>query len=375
MKLVPNPMLSSRMQQMDTSAIRRMFDLSAKLSDPINLSIGKPHFPTPPPIIEALSRSAQEGHTAYTPTQGILALREAMAQKYRERNGFEAHPDNILISSGVASLIQLLFLACVEKGSSILLSDPAFLIYKSLATFFGAQIKTFPENFNPKEMDIDELSKGGLKLIIICHPSNPSGHVYTPEQLQCLAKLAKKGRALLVSDEIYELYDYDHSFQSAANFYPNTLTLSGFSKSYSMTGLRLAAAHGPPDVIRAMITLQQYTVVCAPSIVQHAGLTALKLDMSQYIQEYKKNRDYCLKRLQKLNNIRFHHPSGAFYIFIDILQNNQEFCERAIQEKQLLLVPGHIFSASQSHIRISYAVSHAELQRGMDALVDLLNSA
>ena len=367
--------LSASMQNMDSSAIRRMFDLSAQLKDPINLSIGQPHFATPPAIIEALCQATRAGHTAYTPTQGILPLREALAQKYQEVNGVCAHPDHILISAGVAALIQLLFLACVQKGDHILLTDPSFLIYKSLAKFFGARVTTIAENFDVNEMNIQTLSAHDLKLIIICQPSNPSGHIFSRQQLAFLSRLADKSGALLVSDEIYELYDYDKRFKSAASIYPYTLTLSGFSKSYSMTGLRLAAAHGPPEIIQALTTLQQYTIVCAPAPVQHAGLTALKTDMQSYIADYRKNRDYCLTHLAKINALSYEYPAGAFYVFADISatgQSDHDFIERAIKEKQLLLVPGRIFSSSQTHARISYAVPHATLQRGMRALRELL---
>ena len=374
-ELYLKPILGSSMQRMDSSAIRRMFDLSAQLKDPINLSIGQPHFATPPAIIEALCQATRAGHTSYTPTQGILPLREAMAQKYQEVNGFTAEPEHILISAGVAALIQLLFLACVQKGDRILLTDPSFLIYKSLAKFFGARVATIAENFDVNEMNIQTLSAHNLKLIIICHPSNPSGHIFSQQQLEFLSRLADKTGALLVSDEIYELYDYDKRFKSAACIYPRTLTFSGFSKSYSMTGLRLAAAHGPPEIIQALTTLQQYTIVCAPAPVQHAGLTALKTNMQSYVADYRKNRDYCLTHLRKRNTLRYEYPAGAFYIFVDIGatgQNDQDFIERAIQEKQLLLVPGRIFSASQTHVRISYAVPHTILQKGIGALGDLL---
>lgn len=356
------------MQSIDTSAIRRVFDLGAKLKDPINLSIGQPHFATPLPICEALNKALKDGKTAYTQSQGILELRERLSQKYSTKNSFKAHPEHILISSGVSSLIQLLFMVTLEAQDRILLTDPAFLIYKSLANFFGAQLSFIPEDF--KAEDIQKLDPKAFKLIIICSPSNPTGHIHSSKQLKLLAELAEESGALLVSDEIYELYDYDKSFQSPACLYPRTLTLSGFSKSYSMTGLRLAAATGPPEIIKAMTTLQQYTVVCAPAPVQYAGLAALDLDMSAYIAAYKKNRDYCMQCLKGL--LPFSYPAGAFYIFAEVPSEDQNFIERAIKEKKLLLVPGRIFSSSQKHIRISYAVDRSTLERGMQALRDLL---
>ncbi len=388
------PLLSKAMSRIDTSAIRRMFDLASSLKDPINLSIGQPHFPTPDPIREALAKAVRDGKTAYSQTKGILELRERLSQKYSQVNGIrDAHPDNILVSSGVASLLQLVFLTTLningksglKAGDQILLTDPSFLIYKSMAEFFGVHIQYIPETFNQDDIVsfYSNNKRKNLKLIIISHPSNPSGHIYSKDQLELLANLAERSGALLVCDEIYELYDYDQRFCSPGSFYPQTLTLSGFSKSYSMTGLRLSCAHGPKEIIQAMTTLQQYTVVCAPTPVQYAGTTALDTDMSSYILDYKNKRNYCQKALGEI--LEYTYPAGAFYIFAKLPKfsknksksthiKDQDFIEYAIKEKQLLLVPGHIFSNSKHHIRISYATDQETLERGINALKDLVTA-
>ncbi len=360
--------LSERMKRIDSSAIRRAFDLALKLKEPINLSIGQPHFPTPPQIISALEKAVRDKKTAYTQTQGILELRTAMAQKFLEKNKFEVEPSSILVSGGLAALIELLFMACLDKGDKILLTDPCFLIYSSLANFFGAEIYRVPENFTSQELEA--LPPANFKLIITTSPSNPSGYILTKEQILLLGNLADKSGAILVSDEIYELYDYDKKFISPASLYPKTLTLSGFSKSYSMTGLRLGVAAGPKEIISAMTILQQYTIVCAPAPVQYAGIEALQTDMSEYIQAYKKNRDFCVSKLG--NKLKFTFPSGAFYIFAEIPEVDDVFIERAIHEKNLILVPGSIFSLSKKFIRISYACEMNTLERGLQALLELL---
>lgn len=359
---------SERMSRIDTSEIRRVFQLAASLKNPINLSIGQPHFAAPPEIREAVTEALSRGQTAYTQTQGIVELRERLSRKFKEVNGFDAPADRILVSSGVSSLIQLLFQAVIDPGDRVLLTDPAFLIYRSMLHFMGARVEYVPETFTAD--DLVGIDPDGLKLIIYCSPSNPSGHVMTEEQLRALANLADRGGSLLVADEIYELFDYEGTFVSAAKFSSNTVTFMGFSKSYSMTGLRLSAATGPEPIIKAMTTLQQYTVVCAPSAVQWAGIAALDIDMSGYVAEYKRNRDYCMQRLQ--GRTEFTHPGGAFYVWARIPGTDREFIERAIQEKELLIVPGRIFSQAQDRVRISYATDHATLERGMDAFLDLL---
>lgn len=369
-------LFSERMARIDTSEIRRMFALASTLKSPINLSIGQPHFTAPPEVQAEITRALSRGHTAYTQTQGIVELRERLSRKFQEQNKFEAHPDNILISSGVSSLIQLLFLATIDPGDRVLLTDPAFLIYRSLLEYLGAEIEYIPENFTTADIDAYRQSAKAtaaakpLKLIIFCSPSNPSGHIMSTEQLQLLANLAEDTGAALVADEIYELFDYEQSFRSAASIYPQTVTFMGYSKSYSMTGLRLAAATGPAEIMKAMTTLQQYTVVCAPAPVQWAGIAALDVDMSGYVDEYRANRDYVLERLQ--GKVEFTHPAGAFYAFPQIPGSDRDFVERAIKEKELLVVPGRIFSRATDRVRISYATDRATLERGLDAFLDLL---
>ena len=159
------------MDHIDTSEIRKVFHLAEKLKDPINLSIGLPHYPTPAPIIAALQKALIDGKTSYTHTQGIVPLREKIAEKFQVKNGFKTEVDNILISSGVASLIQLLFMTCIEKGDKILLFDPSFLIYTSLAHFFGAEIVVLPENFTKSHIEqLDPAVKEGIKFIIFSTP-------------------------------------------------------------------------------------------------------------------------------------------------------------------------------------------------------------
>ncbi len=359
---------SKRMSRIDTSQIRKVFDLAARLPDPVNMSIGQPHYAMPQPIVHSIERALRDGRTSYTPTQGIMPLRERLSLKYKQENNFEISPDDILISSGVSSLLQLLFLCLLDPGDRILLTDPCFLIYRSLASFFDIKMDFLPEEFT--RQDIEKINPENLRMILYSSPSNPSGYIMKTDQIRMLADLSDRSGALLVSDEIYELFDYEKQFVSAASLHPKTMTLTGFSKTYSMTGLRLAAAAGPSGIIKAMTTLQQYTVVCAPAAVQWGGIQALDLDMSEYVEMYRKNRDECVKRLS--GKLQFSKPGGAFYIFPKVPGKDSEFVERAIKEKQLLLVPGSIFSSAKDRIRISYAASPENLERGLTALIDLL---
>lgn len=357
-----------RMNYIDTSLIRKMFDLAQRLRNPINLSIGQPHFPTPQPIIEAMYQALKDGKTSYTITQGIKELREKLVEKFSQKNQIQTSSDKIIVSSGVSSLLFLIFMSLIDEGDDVLLIEPAFLIYRGLTSFFRANEILLNQNF--QKADLENLKFRRLKLILFSTPSNPTGYILKKDQIQALAELADKTGALLVSDEIYELYDYEKKFISPGSIYPHTLTLMGFSKSYSMTGLRLAAATGPKSIIEGLIKLQQYTVVCAPTPVQYAGITALDLDISDYIKYYHENRDLLKTHLKQLTD--FYEPEGAFYVFARVPSkySDMEFSEKALEEN-LILVPGRIFCNETQWIRISYAVDRDVLQEGIQKLEKL----
>jgi aminotransferase len=360
--------LSLRMGGLDTSPIRKAFERAASLKDPINLSIGQPHFPCPPNIIEAMNQAARDGKTAYTLSSGIPELKTALIEKYETVNKIpNCKPENVLVTSGVSSALLLLFSALINPGDECLVIMPYFLMYPSMLKFHGAKVTTIPENFQPS--DLKELETKNFKLIIYSNPSNPSGYIFRKEQLEALAELAEKTSSYLISDEIYELFDYDHQFLSVGSFYSKAITLSGFSKTYSMTGLRLASILGPSELIKALTTLQQYTIVCAPSITQYAGIEALKTNMNEYINDYKEKRDYVYQELKSKFSVQ--KSAGAFYFFLPISGNDEEFIERALNEKSLILVPGFIFHESHNFVRISFASEWDNLKKGIEALKDL----
>ncbi len=359
---------SNSMNGLDTSPIRKAFELAATLKDPINLSIGQPHFPCPPNIIEALSKAARDGKTSYTITGGIPELKEALVEKYSTTNKITyANPNRILVTSGISSALQLLFTALINAGDECLVITPYFLMYPSMLKFHGAEVHFLSEHFT--EADAKKLNFKNLKMIIYSNPSNPTGYIFTKTQLELLAEIAEKNNAYLVSDEIYELFDYDKEFISVGSFYDKAITLSGFSKTYNMTGLRLASIVAEEEVIKALTTLQQYTIVCAPSVTQYAGIEALKTDMSEYIEDYKAKRDFVYASLKDFYQVS--KSKGAFYFFIPIKGNDEEFVKRAVLEKKLITVPGFIFNESNSFIRISFANTQENLERGMKALQEL----
>ncbi len=358
---------ANSMSGIDSSPIRKAFELARSIENPINLSIGQPHFPCPPNIIEAMCKAARDGKTAYTLTGGIPELKDAMTEKYKSQNGISyAHPDRMLVTSGISSALFLLFNALVNPDDECLVISPYFLMYPAMLKFYGAKLLTVDESF--QKSDLDPFRKKKIKLIIFSNPSNPTGKVLSKVQLQALAQLAEDTGAYLISDEIYELFDYDKSFYSIGCEYEKTITLTGFSKTYNMTGLRLATILAPLEVTKALTTLQQYTVVCAPSTTQWAGIVALKTDMTSYIQDYREKRDFVYDSLKDHYDVQ--KSGGAFYFFLKIKGNDEDFIQKAVTKK-LILVPGYIFTESRNFVRLSFATDWDQLKRGMLALQEL----
>ncbi|MCB1193951.1 MAG: aminotransferase class I/II-fold pyridoxal phosphate-dependent enzyme [Leptospiraceae bacterium] len=353
---------------LNSSPIRKAFELAATIKDPINFSIGQPHFTCPSNIVEAMVKAVRDGKTSYTITGGIPELKEALIAKYETYNQINyATPDRILITSGVSSALLLLFNAFINPGDEVLLIEPYFLIYKSMLDFYKAKVITIPENFNQE--NLKDLNFSKLKFILFSNPSNPTGYILSKEQLLQLTEIAEKTGAYIVSDEIYELFDYDKKFVSLGSLYEKTITLTGFSKTFSMTGLRLASILSNEEVNKALTTLQQYTIVCAPSTTQYAGIEALRTDMSSYIQDYKEKRDFVYDALK--DHYPIYKSPGAFYYFLPIKENDEDFIKKAVLEKKVILVPGYIFTNSHNFVRMSYASEWENLKRGVQALIEL----
>ncbi|RJP35553.1 MAG: aminotransferase class I/II-fold pyridoxal phosphate-dependent enzyme [Candidatus Omnitrophota bacterium] len=358
--------LAKRTTKIDSSGIRKVFALAAKMENPINLSIGQPHFDVPEDIKETAIAAIRAGKNSYTQTAGLDEFREKIKRQYVHR-GLDL--GDVLITSGVSGGILLAFLAVLDEGDEIIIPDPFFVMYKHLANFIGARpvyLDTYPD-FQPNPEKLEKLITPRTKAILINSPCNPTGVIFTKEMLQAATKIAEKHGLLIISDEIYEpfLYDQD-TLQSPAEFYPYTLILSGFSKSVAMTGWRLGYAYGPKDIVAAMINIQMYSFVCAPSFAQHAGMTALDIDLSPTRADYRRKRDLIYNGLKD----RFHvvRPGGAFYIFPEAPNGDgDEFVRQAI-ENNLLVVPGSVFSERKTHFRISFAAEDHTIERGIEVL-------
>lgn len=357
--------LAERTKRIDSSGIRKVFALAANMTDPVNLSIGQPHFDVPDVVKQKAIEAIQNGKNAYTLTAGIPELREKIKAGYRS-NGIDY--GEVMITSGVSGGIILSFLALLNEGDEIIVPDPYFVMYKHLTNFVGAKpvyVDTYPDfQLDPQKLEAAITPK--TKAILVNSPGNPTGVIYDKEHLQAIADVADQHGLMLISDEIYEAFLYEDEHVTPASIYPNTLVLNGFSKSAAMTGWRLGYAYGPPEVINAMQNIQMYSFVCAPSMAQYAGLEALDLDFKPYRDDYRNKRDKIYNGIKDLYKVVL--PGGAFYIFPEAPNGDGDaFVKKAI-ENNMLIVPGSVFSERKTHFRISFAADDRTIDRGIEIL-------
>lgn len=370
-----NKVIGDRSLAINASGIRKVFDLAAKLKDPVNLSIGQPDFDVPEVLKEKAIAAIKAGKNRYTQTQGIAELIEPLKAKTIAETGWK--DPGMLILSGTSAGLLLAFFATLNPGDEVLFVDPFFVMYQHLPTLCGAvgvPVDTYPDfRLHPERIETAITPKS--KLLVICSPNNPTGVTYTREELAAVAEIAKKHNLLVISDEIYDAFCYIQHESISSLLPEQCLMLKGYSKTYGMTGWRLGYAAGPKPVIEQMTKLQQYTFVCAPSMVQYAALEATipsHVDMACYIQAYKNKRDMFVNGLKDYYEINY--PNGAFYAFPKVPGNGKvtasKFAEMAI-ERNLLLIPGNVFSQKDTHFRISYATTDEKLKQGIEILKGL----
>lgn len=361
-----HPWIAERTASFDSSGIRKVFDLAANMTDPINLSIGQPDFDVPQEVKDAAIDAIQGGKNGYALTQGMPILRDKLQTQVNDEYG---HADRkVFVCSGTSGGLVLSMLAMVNPGDEVIIFDPYFVMYTSLVKLVGGVpviLSTYPD-FQIDVQKVADAITDKTKLILLNSPANPTGVVAKKEVVEEVAKLAQEKNIAIVSDEIYRVFTYDDSFCSPATYNENTIVIDGFSKSYGMTGWRLGFVHGPSAVIDTMIKLQQYTFVCAPQPVQWAGAAAMEVDMSSHVADYGKKRDRLIDGISDLYEIT--KPGGAFYIFPKApWGTGTEFVAKAI-ENNLLIIPGNIFSSENTHFRISYAASDETIDRGIEVL-------
>jgi aspartate/methionine/tyrosine aminotransferase len=364
--------IADRMKHIDASGIRKAFDMSKSMKDPINLSIGLPDFDVPVPVKAAAMQAIESGHNAYTVTQGIPELRTKIQATVDAQFG---HTDRqVVVTAGTSGALVLALCCVVDPGDEVIVFDPYFVMYRHLATLAGGisvLVDTYP-NFRIDTGRVEAAMTARTKCVVVNSPANPTGIVGSADEMRALAELCRRRDVLLISDEVYRAFCYDHPFATPADWNDDVLVVDGFSKTYGMTGWRLGYAHGPTRLIQEMAKLQQFSFVCAPSMAQHGGVVALDQDLTTQIHAYRRKRDMVVDALS--DDFELSLPEGAFYAFPRApWGTGTEFVAEAIKNN-LLIIPGNVFSQRDSHFRISYAVDDATLRRGLDLLRKLARS-
>jgi aspartate aminotransferase/aminotransferase len=366
------------MGRIEPSGIRRIFELMTTMDDPINLSIGQPHYDPPAALVEAACRAIRDGRNRYTVTQGLPELNQRVLADVERRH--DRRPASCLVTAGVSGGLVLSFLALLDPDDEILLPDPGFMMYRNLAAVVGARVRfysTYPRTPGGRfELDPDELESlvtDRTRVLFLNSPSNPTGAVLTRGEVEAACAIANRHRLVVISDEIYDFFVYDSESTSSAYASPvafadQCVQLGGFSKTFGIPGWRMGYATGPQAILDAMKTLQQFSFVCAPAPFQYALLeTAFDLDMRPYFADYRRRRDLVAAQLDECYALR--PPEGSFYAFPRVPPGlaGPDFLQRAL-DRHLLVVPGKSFSARDSHFRLSFAADDQTLARGIAAL-------
>jgi len=362
-------LIARRMGKIDSSGIRKVFDLAKSIPDPINLSIGQPDFPVPEPIKARAIQAITENRSRYTVTQGIPELRERVLAVEKQKTGIRH--EAVLITSGVSGGLLLAFMALIDPGDAVIIPDPYFVMYKHLCRLLGGEplyVDTYPD-FQLTVERLEAAGAGRGKILLLNSPSNPTGQVVPDAELRQIASWARANDVFIISDEIYSPFVYEGRHASVARHTDDVLLLNGFSKSSAMTGWRLGYAIGPDEVIAEMTKLQQFSFVCAPSFAQYAALAAVSLDTSPYVRAYRTKRDLVYEGLR--GRFDLPEPKGAFYAFVRAPQDDGDAFARKAIEHSCLVIPGSVFSERRSHFRISFAAEDDVIRAGTRVLCSL----
>jgi len=362
-----------------------------------DFSLGEPDFPTPPHICRAADAAMAAGHTHYTPVAGIPELKAAICRWYKRYHNLDCTPDMVIVSNGAKHSIHNALAATLNPGDEVVIPAPYWVSYSDLVQMTGAKpviVPTTPASgFKMSPTQLKAAITSRTRLLMINSPNNPTGSVYTRAELAALADIMLGTEAAILSDEIYEQLTYgDAKPTCIATLRPElrerTITISGASKSYAMTGWRMGWTVSPKPLIEAMGNIQSQETSCPSSVSQYALLAALDGPqdcVAEMRREFQARRDLVCERLRKIPGITFPTPEGAFYVFFDVsayfakslggvkVTDSLGFCKACLEGAHVNLVPGSAFGA-EGYVRMSYASSRAELEGGLTALAEWLGA-
>ena len=366
-------------------------EMKEKGIDVISFSAGEPDFNTPKNIINAAIKAMEDGNTKYTSVNGILQLREAICKKFKDDNGLEYNPSQIVVSTGAKQSLANTFLAILNPGDEVIVSTPYWVSYPELIKLADGK-PVFVEgdeksNYKFTKENLEKAVTAKTKAIVLNTPNNPTGTIYNKEELEVIADFAKKYNIIIISDEMYEklIYDNENHISIASlskDAYERTIVINGLSKSYAMTGWRIGYCAASEKIAKLMMSIQSHVTSNVCSITQYAALEALngpQDEITKMINEFEKRRNYMINRIESIDNLSIVKPKGAFYIMINIenclgkeingkiLNDSMEFCASLLENEKLAVIPGKAFGLN-NYIRVSYATSMEAIKEGLNRI-------
>ena len=366
-------------------------EMKEKGIDVISFSAGEPDFNTPKNIINAAIKAMEDGNTKYTSVNGILKLREEICKKFKDDNGLEYNPSQIVVSTGAKQSLANTFLAILNPGDEVIVSTPYWVSYPELIKLADGK-PVFVEgdeksNYKFTKENLEKAVTAKTKAIVLNTPNNPTGTIYNKEELEVIADFAKKYDIIIISDEMYEklIYDNENHISIASlskDAYERTIVINVLSKSYSMTCWRIGYCAASEKIAKLLISIQSHVTSNVCSITQYAALEALngpQDEITKMINEFEKRRNYMINRIESIDNLSIVKPKGAFYIMINIenclgkeingkiLNDSMEFCASLLENEKLAVIPGKAFGLN-NYIRVSYATSMEAIKEGLNRI-------
>ena len=377
---------SDKVKTIKPSGIRKFFDIANSIEDCISLGVGEPDFETPWHITEEGIYSLEQGKTFYTSNQGLPELREEISKWNKRKYNLNYSKDEIIVTCGGSEAIDIALRATINPGDEVIILEPNYVCYEpDILLAGGVPIKIKLKNENEFRLTPKELEKvitPKTKILLMNYPNNPTGAIMAKEDLEKIAEVIIKHDLLVISDEIYSELTYvgsHYSIGALPGMRDRTITVNGFSKTYSMTGWRLGYVMGPKEIMEQIKKIHQFVIMCSPTVSQYAGIEALRngdADVERMKKEYDKRRKYLLKELDRLSLPCF-EPKGAFYIFPDIRKygmSSEEFATELLNKEHVVVVPGTAFGDSgEGFVRISYAYSLDALKEAIKRIERFLD--
>ena len=382
--------LSKKVQSIEPSGIRKFFDIVSEMKDAISLGVGEPDFDTPWHIREEGIYSLEQGRTFYTSNAGLKELKEEIANYLKRRFQLSYDPKReIYLTVGGSEAIDGALRAMLDPGDEVLLPQPSYVSYEPCIVLADGVPKIIElkeeDEFKLKKQQLLDAITDKTKILIMPFPNNPTGAIMTREDLEDIAEVVREHDLFVISDEIYSelTYSGDHvSIASLPGMQERTIVINGFSKSYAMTGWRLGYAAGPKEIMKQMLKIHQFVIMCAPTTSQYAAIEALRNgdeDVRRMRESYDERRRFLVNALNEMGLPCF-EPKGAFYVFPNISaygMTSEEFARRLLEQERVAVVPGTAFGeCGEGFLRISYAYSIDNLKKALDKIekfIDTLN--